>query len=171
MKHRTIALAISVALGATLASAVRAQAVQAGDAAGPTLLDEVTVTARKREEALQDIPLVVNAFTAEQIERSNIQGLADISLRTPGLKDVPQCDAELRRLADRLWGAPGVRPVGQGRVVAGEPLRFVVDPAAHHTHPDCHGVTHFLPRECSSVVIAVPRRHLAPGIGRDQAPG
>ena len=62
MKHRTIALAISVALGATLASAVRAQAVQAGDAAGPTLLDEVTVTARKREEALQDIPLVVNAF-------------------------------------------------------------------------------------------------------------
>jgi iron complex outermembrane receptor protein len=85
MKHRTIALAISVALGATLASAVRAQAVQAGDAAGPTLLDEVTVTARKREEALQDIPLVVNAFTAEQIERSNIQGLADISLRTPGL--------------------------------------------------------------------------------------
>jgi iron complex outermembrane receptor protein len=85
MKHRTIALAISVALGATLAAAVRAQAVQAGDAAGPTVLDEVTVTARKREEALQDIPLVVNAFTAEQIERSNIQGLADISLRTPGL--------------------------------------------------------------------------------------
>lgn len=48
-------------------------------------LVEVTVTARKREESLQDIPLVVNAITAEQIERSTIQGLADISLRTPGL--------------------------------------------------------------------------------------
>ena len=49
------------------------------------VLDEVVVTARKREESLQDIPLVVNAITAEQIERSTIQGLADISLRTPGL--------------------------------------------------------------------------------------
>jgi outer membrane receptor protein involved in Fe transport len=60
MKHGTLGLAMSVALGATLASAVRARAVQAVDAVGPTVLDEVTVTARKREEALQDIPLVVN---------------------------------------------------------------------------------------------------------------
>jgi iron complex outermembrane receptor protein len=48
-------------------------------------LEEVVVTARKREEPLQSIPLVVNALTAEQIERSTIQGLADVSLRTPGL--------------------------------------------------------------------------------------
>ena len=48
-------------------------------------LGEIVVTARKREESLQDIPLVVNAITAEQIERSTIQGLGDISLRTPGL--------------------------------------------------------------------------------------
>jgi len=60
----------------------RAQARPAVDGA---TLDEIVVTARKREEPLQDIPLVVNALTAEQIERSTIQGLADISLRTPGL--------------------------------------------------------------------------------------
>ena len=53
--------------------------------AEPAALDEVVVTARKREESLQDIPLVVNAITAEQIERSTIQGLGDIALRTPGL--------------------------------------------------------------------------------------
>jgi len=48
-------------------------------------LEEIVVTARKREESLQDVPLVVSAITAEQISRSTIQGLADISLRTPGL--------------------------------------------------------------------------------------
>ena len=48
-------------------------------------LEEIVVTARKREESLQDVPLVVNAITAEQIARSTLQGLGDISLRTPGL--------------------------------------------------------------------------------------
>ncbi|MCS6948427.1 MAG: TonB-dependent receptor plug domain-containing protein, partial [Steroidobacteraceae bacterium] len=48
-------------------------------------LEEVVVTARKREESLQEVPLVVNALTAEQIERSSIQNLTDIALRTPGL--------------------------------------------------------------------------------------
>jgi iron complex outermembrane receptor protein len=53
--------------------------------AGAGALEEILVTARKREESLQDIPLVVNAVTAEQIERSTLQGLGDLSLRTPGL--------------------------------------------------------------------------------------
>jgi len=43
--------------------------------------------------------------------------------RTPGMKSFPECDADLRRLAERLWGplgaAPGVRPLGMGRVVTG----------------------------------------------------
>jgi len=54
-------------------------------ASGAGALEEIVVTARKREESLQDIPLVVNAVTAEQIERSTLQGLGDLSLRTPGL--------------------------------------------------------------------------------------
>lgn len=57
----------------------------AGTGAGAAELDEVVVTARKREESVQDIPLVVNALTSEQIERANIQGLTDVALRTPGL--------------------------------------------------------------------------------------
>lgn len=61
------------------ASALPAKAQQRSDAqpdAAAGTLDEVVVTARKRAEPLQDIPLVVNALSAEQIERSTLQNLA-----------------------------------------------------------------------------------------------
>jgi|GEM_PF-287680 len=46
---------------------------------------EVIVTARKREENLQDIPVSVTAFGSELIERGNIDNLSDIAALTPGL--------------------------------------------------------------------------------------
>ncbi|MAI06352.1 MAG: hypothetical protein CBC47_04405 [Alphaproteobacteria bacterium TMED87] len=49
-------------------------------------LEEIVVTARKREESLQDIPLSVTAFTADQIDRAGFKSLEDISLATPGMQ-------------------------------------------------------------------------------------
>lgn len=49
-------------------------------------LEEIVVTARKREESLQDIPLSVTAFTADQIERSGFKNLEDISMQTTGMQ-------------------------------------------------------------------------------------
>ena len=47
--------------------------------------------------------------------------------QAPGLTGYPQCDEEVRRLADQLWGsadeAVGARTLGDGRVVRGVPLR------------------------------------------------
>ena len=43
-------------------------------------LEEIVVTARKREESLQDIPVSVTAFTAEQMERAGFMNLEDISM-------------------------------------------------------------------------------------------
>ena len=74
---------LSVAVGAVSLAGVPGIAQDRASGAGA--LEEIVVTARKREESLQDIPLVVNAVTAEQIERSTLQGLGDLSLRTPGL--------------------------------------------------------------------------------------
>ncbi len=54
-------------------------------------LEEIIVTARKREENLQEIPLSVTAFSAEEISRAAFVNLEDISLQTPGL----QFNAEL----------------------------------------------------------------------------
>ena len=47
--------------------------------------------------------------------------------KASGLNGYPQCDEEVRRLADQLWGpageAVGARTVGEGRVVGGVSLR------------------------------------------------
>lgn len=48
--------------------------------------DVIIVTARKREEALQDVPTAINAFSSEQIERLKINGVDDLASFTPGLQ-------------------------------------------------------------------------------------
>lgn len=47
-------------------------------------LEEIVVTARKRDESLQDIPLAITAFTAAQLEAANLRDLSDIGSFTPG---------------------------------------------------------------------------------------
>ncbi len=51
---------------------------------GLEAIEEIVVTARKREENLQDIPLTVNAFTESALEESGITSLQDIADLTPG---------------------------------------------------------------------------------------
>lgn len=48
-------------------------------------IEEVTVTARKVEESLQEIPVAVTAFTKQDMVRRGIESLADIAAFTPGL--------------------------------------------------------------------------------------
>ena len=48
-------------------------------------LEEITVTARKVGESIQDIPLSITAFSAEQIQEQQIVGIEDIGQFTPGL--------------------------------------------------------------------------------------
>jgi outer membrane receptor protein involved in Fe transport len=77
------AVTICIALGAG------AQYALADDAAGseqPTLLDEIVVTAQKRQENPQDVPISVNVFTAQQLSRQNLNSLEDISAIDPSVK-------------------------------------------------------------------------------------
>ena len=46
-------------------------------------IEEVIVTARQREETLQDVPVTVAAFTGEDMARYNVQNLADASNLVP----------------------------------------------------------------------------------------
>jgi len=43
-------------------------------------LEEITVTAQKREESVQDIPLTVNAISAESLEEFAINDLFEVEL-------------------------------------------------------------------------------------------
>jgi iron complex outermembrane receptor protein len=49
-------------------------------------LEEVVVTARKREESLQEVPIAITAFTAEQLEKSGVTRLEEITLQTAGVQ-------------------------------------------------------------------------------------
>lgn len=70
-----VASAVAAALSATPAAAQGASSV----------LDEITVTARKRDESLLEVPLTVTAFSEEEIARIGIRSLEDISDFAPGL--------------------------------------------------------------------------------------
>lgn len=48
-------------------------------------LMEVIVTARKREETLQSVPVAATAFTSEDFERQQAYGLEDLNLSAPNL--------------------------------------------------------------------------------------
>lgn len=49
------------------------------------MLEEVVVTARKREESLQDTPIAISAFSGSKMEESGIRNLADFNEVVPGI--------------------------------------------------------------------------------------
>lgn len=49
-------------------------------------LEEIIVTARKREESLQDTPIAISAFTADALERQQITSTEDLDQVAPNLQ-------------------------------------------------------------------------------------
>ena len=56
-----------------------------GTLAEDIVLEEVVVTAQKREQRLQDVPVAVTALTAETIETSAILETADLTRASASL--------------------------------------------------------------------------------------
>jgi iron complex outermembrane receptor protein len=50
------------------------------------LSEEITVTARRREEGLQSTPVAVSAFSASDLEHRNVDSTDDLALFTPNLE-------------------------------------------------------------------------------------
>jgi len=61
-----------------------AETAFAADQAGE-VIDEIIVTARRKDESKQDVPLVVNAVTAETINKLNLRDFTDVARVVPGL--------------------------------------------------------------------------------------
>ena len=60
-------------------------AIQTPALAQEAVLEEIIVTARKREESLFDIPVAITAITEEQIENLGLSDLQDVAKIVPGL--------------------------------------------------------------------------------------
>jgi iron complex outermembrane receptor protein len=84
MKIRLAILLASASIGAT-ASAARAQSAPGAAPAESATLGEIVVTARVKSESLQEVPQVVNAVTADALQKLNIIQFQDVQNVVPGL--------------------------------------------------------------------------------------
>lgn len=50
------------------------------------LMEEVIVTARKRDENLMEVPIAISAYSQEELRKANAFGLEDVAELTPGLQ-------------------------------------------------------------------------------------
>ena len=78
------------------------------------VLEEVIVTARKRAEAMQDVPVSVTAFTGNQLRNAGIVNLKDLGYQTPGLQIDQSSAAQIwiRGIGQRDDGSRVDAPVG-----------------------------------------------------------
>lgn len=90
---------------------------ETGLAQDQSVLEEVLVTARKKAESLQDVPVSVSAVTSSMINDLNIQGLEDISKITAGL------------VYDNDFGRNSNRPVirGQANILGSSGVSYFID--------------------------------------------
>lgn len=72
-------------LAATSLALLPIGAIQTPALAQEVVLEEIIVTARKREENLFDIPVAITAITGEQIENFGLNDLQDVAKIVPGL--------------------------------------------------------------------------------------
>ncbi|MFC5388119.1 TonB-dependent receptor plug domain-containing protein [Brevundimonas bullata] len=79
--HARLAATVSL-----LALCIGAPALaQTAPDAGATAVDDIIVTAQKREESIQDVPIAVSAFSAETLDAMKIEGGSELMRAIPNV--------------------------------------------------------------------------------------
>ena len=116
--HAAISAALAGALAASVQTAAAQSAPAASDAAASSdVLEQVVVSARRRAENLEDVPLAVTAVSADAIQAQNVTSLQDLNSFVPNMKIANDratsstINVYIRGVgqSDPLWGfEPGV---------------------------------------------------------------
>ena len=80
MKVKTLSLAIAVAASGSIVSTALAENL---------VLEEITVTARKRAESLQDTPVAVTAFSSDQLNKMGVVDFEGLQKSNPNVSIIP----------------------------------------------------------------------------------
>lgn len=96
-------------LSAAVASALVTQPVSAQEAR----LEEVIVTATRRAESIQDIPINITALSSDLIERQRLTNLSDIARIVPGLTLIDQGPRSGNTLTVRGLSAGSIQATDQ----------------------------------------------------------
>ena len=98
---------LGIGLIAVMASFAVPGAVNAQE--GVTALEEIVVTARRREENLQVVPLAITAFTGEHLEAAGIEMIGNMNAVAPNLSVQGGGGRGIESSASfRIRGMPGV---------------------------------------------------------------
>ncbi|MBL6695804.1 MAG: TonB-dependent receptor, partial [Luminiphilus sp.] len=78
MSHRPLSVR-HLALPVAVSSALAASHIQA------QMLEEVVVTATKREQSVMDVPLAITALSGQFVMNANLNDVKDLIAYTPGV--------------------------------------------------------------------------------------
>ncbi|OGN51718.1 MAG: TonB-dependent receptor [Caulobacterales bacterium RIFOXYB1_FULL_67_16] len=84
MRHTNRYLRTTVS-AAVVGAAVFGFAGIAAAQEAPTTIDDIIVTAQKREQSLQDVPIVVTTLSQEVLDGAGVQDIKDLQILTPGM--------------------------------------------------------------------------------------
>ncbi len=89
MRSTLTALCVATCVTLVVPTAFAQQADEPGEIVSParqrTEIEQITITAQRREENLQSAPIAVSAFSAYDVERSDLDGLESVALQVPSL--------------------------------------------------------------------------------------
>jgi iron complex outermembrane receptor protein len=124
----------TTALGISLAAPAIAQ--EAGSRTVPersAMLEEVIVTARRKEESIQDVPISISVFNQKQLEERNVVTASDLANYTPSLSSNERFGSDNSSFAIRgftqelrttasvgVYFADVVAPRGGGNITGGD---------------------------------------------------
>ncbi|WP_293647912.1 TonB-dependent receptor [Sphingopyxis sp. RIFCSPHIGHO2_12_FULL_65_19] len=80
-----LALALSTTMAMALAAAPAAAQEAAAEADAPFASTDIIVTAQKRAQNLQDVPVAISVVSGDQLERSNVNSAEQLFQRVPTL--------------------------------------------------------------------------------------
>ena len=104
-----------------ISNVAQAQTPPATDVAGakPLEVSEVVVTAQRRSERIQDVPITVAAISADKMKAAGVQSIQDLTTVVPGLQ-----------VGDAVgFATPHLRGVGSTALAPGveSPIAIYVD--------------------------------------------
>src|SRR3954447_21824164 len=102
MKFKHQLMLGSALVAGAIGTTAQAQTRPGANAAATNTIEELVVTAEKREQNLQDIPIAISAFTDKQRDIVGIQSIQDMTNFTPGLQYSTSTDRVSLRGLGRL---------------------------------------------------------------------
>src|SRR6202142_3555861 len=102
--------ALPAVASSVLAGLIGARACLAADAPSQPALTEIVVTAQKREQNLQDVPISVMAISGQQLKDAGITDIKNLTVLTPGMTTTSTTSENVTTVRIRGIGTVGDNP-------------------------------------------------------------